>query len=128
MTEILDGLGGMKIIIDDFLIYGRTQSEHEERLERVLNRIRDAGIKLNRDKCEFSEDRIEYFGHIICKEGFLPSPIFQTFGQEMKPIVFALRTLTDVEMKYAKIERNVKLQFGRAKSLIAILPVRSHFV
>ncbi|KAK3101745.1 hypothetical protein FSP39_006077 [Pinctada imbricata] len=74
MTDILKGLDGVETIIDDVLIYGRNMTEHDERLKLVLERIQNAEIKLNNDKCEYRKERIEYFGHVICKEGILPRP------------------------------------------------------
>ncbi|KAK3085333.1 hypothetical protein FSP39_001659 [Pinctada imbricata] len=74
ISEILSGLDGVESIIDDVIIYGKTKSEHDHRLDLAMQRIKDSGIKLNSEKCEFRKDRIEYFGHIISKDGVLPNP------------------------------------------------------
>ena len=65
MTEILAGIEGTLALIDDVLVIGRTQEEHNERLEKVLSRIKDAGVTLNEVKCEFSTKSVKYLGHII---------------------------------------------------------------
>ncbi|XP_056014988.1 uncharacterized protein K02A2.6-like [Ostrea edulis] len=74
MGEVLSGLEGVESIIDDVIIYGSSRNEHDRRLKAALDRIRDAGIKLNPNKCEYRKEKIEYFGHIISKDGVQPSP------------------------------------------------------
>ena len=73
MSEILTDVEGAEAIIEDVLIYGRTVEEHDKRLEETLRRIHYAGLRLNREKCEFRKSKIEYFGHIISEEGISPS-------------------------------------------------------
>ncbi len=50
--------------MDDVLIWGATQTEHDERLWRVLSRLQEAGVMLN-DKCEFSKNRISFWGRSL---------------------------------------------------------------
>ena len=73
MTELLHGQKGIEVIIDDILIYGRDREEHDKRLDAVLRRIHESGLKLNGEKCEFRKTEIEYFGHVITSEGIRPS-------------------------------------------------------
>ena len=47
MGEILAGLSGVQCLMDDILIYGKDQTEHDTRLEAVLQRIESAGVTLN---------------------------------------------------------------------------------
>jgi hypothetical protein len=36
----------------DIIVYGSSEEEHDERLGKVLNRIKEVGLKLNRQcKC-----------------------------------------------------------------------------
>lgn len=74
MLELLAGLEGVEAIIDDTLIYGRTVEEHDERLQKVMDRIEASGLKLNPEKCEFGKSRIEYLGHVISSDGISPNP------------------------------------------------------
>ena len=50
--KILSGLPAAHIV-DDVLITGKNDSEHLEKLRSVLDELRDFGIHLNPDKCEF---------------------------------------------------------------------------
>ena len=50
ISAILEGIEGVVCLIDDILVSGRNQEEHDARLRRVLKRLRDNGITLN-DKC-----------------------------------------------------------------------------
>ena len=50
MSALLRDFEGVICLIDDILIYGNTQEEHDERLLAVLNRLEEAGLTLNRDK------------------------------------------------------------------------------
>ena len=55
MNQILDGLDGVLCLIDDVLIWGKDQKEHDAHLEAALSRIKSAGATLNRAKCEFDK-------------------------------------------------------------------------
>jgi hypothetical protein len=85
MTELLDGLDGIEVIIDDILVYGRTCKEHDKRLDALFEKIHLSGLKLNRDKYEFRKSEIEYFGHVISSEGIRPSSDRIRAIRELKP-------------------------------------------
>ena len=51
MTEILSGIEGVVCMMEDTLVYGGSQEEHDEHLQRVLHQ---AGVTLNQQKCLFS--------------------------------------------------------------------------
>ena len=44
------------------------------RLEDVLSRIRDAGLKLKPKKCQLLKSSVNFLGHTISAEGILPNP------------------------------------------------------
>ncbi|KAL9986789.1 hypothetical protein ACROYT_G000985 [Oculina patagonica] len=48
---------GVECNIDDVLVHGKDQQEHDEKLEAVLKLLVEAGVTLNLDKCQFSTDR-----------------------------------------------------------------------
>ena len=66
---MLQGLPSVKVYLDDILVLGRTESEHLRNLGRVFERLTEFGLKLNRDKCEFSRDSLGYLGHVIYAQG-----------------------------------------------------------
>ena len=61
-------------MVADVLIHGRTQEEHDHRLDAALARIRNAGVTLNAEKCEFSQSRVKFLGHIVDGNGIQPDP------------------------------------------------------
>ena len=54
MNKIIEGLKGVVCQMDDVLVFGSTQKEHDERLMALLERIKAAGVSLNKEKCKFS--------------------------------------------------------------------------
>ena len=59
----------MECNIDDVLVHEKDQTEHDQGLEAVLMRLVEAGVTLNLDKCQFSTDRVKFFGHVISSSG-----------------------------------------------------------
>ena len=74
MSETLSGLAGTVCMMDDILVHGRTKEEHDERLTHVLQRLQEAGITLNTDKCCFSQTSVTFLGHLIDGAGIRPDP------------------------------------------------------
>lgn len=74
MSQILEGLKGVVCMMDDILIYGSTQAEHDSHLISVLDKIKASGATLNEDKCQFSKKSIKFLGHIIDGNGIRPDP------------------------------------------------------
>ena len=74
MIELLGGLEGVEVIIDDVLVHGKTQQEHDARLKKVLDTMNRAGLQLNNDKCKFSKPEVSYFGHLVGRNGIKPHP------------------------------------------------------
>lgn len=69
MMQVLEGCEGVICQMDDILVYGSGQEEHDTRLSIVLSKLHKAGFTLNKKKCEFSVKRIKFLGHEISNEG-----------------------------------------------------------
>lgn len=74
VMESILGHEGVLTFLDDVLITGKDRQEHMERLRRVLQSFKDAGLTLRYDKCEFFKDEVSYLGYIIDKNGIRKSP------------------------------------------------------
>ena len=73
MESLLQGMDQVVVYIDDILIAGRTQAEHLKKLDEVMQRLREAGMHLKKEKCRFLQPSVEYLGHRISKEGLQPT-------------------------------------------------------
>ena len=85
MSEILQGLNGVVCLVDDILVYGNTQEQHDTQLMAVLQRIQESGLTLSKGKCEFNQTHIKYLDQIIEETGICPDPDKVRVIQEMKP-------------------------------------------
>ncbi|GFT98290.1 retrovirus-related Pol polyprotein from transposon 412 [Trichonephila clavipes] len=62
------------IYLDDVIRGGRTFEEHLQNIWKVLSKLSDANLKLNRSKCKFFQKEVNYLGHIISAEGVRTDP------------------------------------------------------
>ena len=69
IDQILQGIPGVQCILDDMIVTGDSDQSRLDNLEKVLCRLNEFGLKLNKDKCVFFEDRVTYCGHEIDKIG-----------------------------------------------------------
>ena len=60
--------------IDDILIYSETHQEHEKHVRKVLEKLREAGLQLDIEKCAFFQQRVKYLGLIISTDGIQMDP------------------------------------------------------
>ena len=73
MENLLQGVEGVSVYIDDILITGSTLQHHLQTLDTVLGKLEDAGLRLNKKKCYFLRSHIEYLGHVIDQNGIHPT-------------------------------------------------------
>ncbi|UYV64813.1 K02A2.6-like, partial [Cordylochernes scorpioides] len=69
IEQILSGIPGTLVYLDDILITGESEADHLRNLEAVLNKLNEYGLKANREKCNFFQESLEYCGHVIDKMG-----------------------------------------------------------
>lgn len=62
------------VFLDDLIVFSSTLEEHEERLMRVLNRLKEFGLKLSPSKCKFFQTSVKYLGHIVSEKGIETDP------------------------------------------------------
>lgn len=67
ITRNLHGIKNVKVAMDDILIFGRTQLEHDEALEALLERLVELNLTVGEDKCEFNQEEITFYGMVISK-------------------------------------------------------------
>lgn len=72
MDKIISGLPGTVAYLDDVLIGGSTKEEAYSRLEKVLQRLEQYGVKVNDNKCKFLQPTVQYLGYCLSSEGIGP--------------------------------------------------------
>ena len=75
----------MKAIVDDLLIWGKDDDEHDARLKQVLNRAREVNLRFNAKKCRIRQEEVLYVGHVLSNGGLKPDPEKIRAVQEMQP-------------------------------------------
>ena len=73
MEVLLQGLAGVCVYLDDILITGKTEAEHLNNLSAVLERLKNAGMKLNSSKSAFMLGEVKYLGHKITSQRLQPT-------------------------------------------------------
>lgn len=74
MVKRFGDIKGLKIMMDDFLIYGKTKSEHDSILKQVLERAEQIGLKFNKEKSKMCMSEVKYLGYIFSKDGVSVDP------------------------------------------------------
>ena len=59
--------------MDDILVFGETDQEHDKRVTNVLNRTREVNVKLKEEKTRVKVTSVGYMGHKITSVGLKPA-------------------------------------------------------
>lgn len=62
------------VYLDDVIICTSSFDQHIEVLENVLRRLREAGLTLSPDKCNFCKSELKYLGYVVNSKGLLVDP------------------------------------------------------
>ncbi|KAK1596232.1 hypothetical protein QYE76_027217 [Lolium multiflorum] len=62
------------VFIDDILIYSKSEEEHEQHLEAVLETLREHKLYAKFSKCEFWLKEVGFLGHILSAGGIAVDP------------------------------------------------------
>ena len=152
MSQLLGDLPGVETDIDDILVWGATQKEHDERLEAVLKRCGEINLTLNREKCQFRVREVSYIGHILNSNGVQPDPEKVRAIQDMPPptdkkgverllgtinylakfipnmstVTFPIRELLKSDVTFSWSEPQEKA-FKEIKQILSVAPVLAYF-
>lgn len=74
MTEEFQEIPCMARVVDDNLIYGKTSADLAVNTVRYLQRCRERGIRLHKDKFVYNASEIEFAGLLISGKGFTIHP------------------------------------------------------
>ena len=74
ISQALEGIEGVLNLSDDILIYAPNEQKHNETLKKVLQRLREKNLTLNKKKCLFGKSRIEFYGYVFTPEGVSADP------------------------------------------------------
>ena len=61
-------------MIHDILVHRRTVEEYDDHLMKVLQRLEEAGLALNREKCQFLQSQVKFLGQVVDWNGICPDP------------------------------------------------------
>ena len=154
--NIMEGLIGnvphTGIYLDDVIITGKTQEEHDQNVNEVLKRLNDANLRLKLQKCSFGKDEVQYLGFKVSAEGIAPltdklralveapapeneselrsllgmvqyySRFLPNLSSELEPLHELLRTPTEWSWKSRQ-----NTAFKNIKSLLLKAPVLAHY-
>lgn len=62
------------VYLDDVLVFGSTFEETLERLDMVLHRLHEFGLKIKPEKCHLMKREVKYLGHIVSEAGISTDP------------------------------------------------------
>jgi hypothetical protein len=75
MIELMRGLDFVRCHADDVLMVSKNSFlDHLFKLDEVLRRMRQAGLKINAKKSFFARSELEHLGHWVARKGIQPMP------------------------------------------------------
>lgn len=72
LERILLPCEGVVNFIDDIIVFGSNENEHNTRLKNVLKVLKQNNVLLNENKCIYKTAKIEFIGHELTSQGIKP--------------------------------------------------------
>ncbi|VDI59163.1 Hypothetical predicted protein [Mytilus galloprovincialis] len=78
--QTVEGLPGVRSIVDDILIYGEGDTEeeaiddHDRKFRALMERCRERNLKLNKEKLKLKLKEVRFIGHLVTSEGLKSDP------------------------------------------------------
>jgi len=159
LHEVLYNLEGVACIADDILVYGcgktvnEANADHDTKLTGLLNRCRERGIRLNKDKFKYKRDTVSYMGHELTSNGLkidankvkairdMPAPVDKralqrflglcTYVSKYAPVysqqTATLRSLLESKNEFRWDEETHGRAFEKLKETFENAPVLSYY-
>ena len=109
MDSLMKDIQNTMVYLDDVLITGKTDEEHLQALDLVMERLMNAGFCLKKQKCHFMVEEVEYLGHRIDALGIHPSGHALTAVRDAPALVNVaeLRSYLGMVNHYGKFVSNL---------------------
>lgn len=73
LTEkVISPLKNVVGYFDDILVASESPAEHQKDVRECLQRLRNVGLKINKEKCKFFRSKVQYLGYVISKNTIAP--------------------------------------------------------
>jgi len=115
MSELMQGLEFARAYLDDLLVISTEKGfdKHLNKLEQVLDRLSEAGLKINAVKSFFGRTNLEYLGYNISRDGIRPS-------QSKVQVI--------LQIDHPKTRKQLRRFIGMINYYRDMWPQRSHFL
>lgn len=71
----MEKLEFVRVYLDDLLVISKSiYEDHVQKLDLVLGKLMEVGLKVNLKKCTLAKTETEYLGYIITRKGIKPQP------------------------------------------------------
>ena len=111
------------LYLDDIIVFSPTVSQHLQRLEIVLGRLKKEGLKAKLGKCAFFRQEVSYLGHVISSKGVSTDPAkIEAVAQWQRPCnVSELRSFLGFASYYRRFVEGFAQLAGPLHKLVATL-------
>ncbi len=59
----------VQVYLDDMIIYSNNLDEHKRHIKAVLEKVREANLKLKPSKCQQFQTELKFVGHLVRRKG-----------------------------------------------------------
>ena len=118
--SILSEILGNTCYLDDILVVGGTEEEHDRRLHQVLKKIDQVDLRLKKKKCDFKKNQVEYMGHVVNSQGVRPTEkkLSAIKNAPEQTDVTELKALLGLLNYYCRFLRNLSTVLQRLYTLL----------
>ncbi|WMV55056.1 hypothetical protein MTR67_048441 [Solanum verrucosum] len=114
---------GLPVLIDDILVYSKTEEDHIQHLRIVLQRLKEEKLYAKFSKYEFWLDSVAFLGHVVSKEGIRVDPAkIESFSTITSPLTRLTRQSASFQWSNECEESFQKLKTLLTSALILTYP------
>ena len=91
MHEVIEGLQGVEVVADDFVVVGFGDTlkvatvDHDQNLDAFLQRCQEKNLRLNENKIKLRMQEVPFIGHVATADGLRVDPHKVRAVMEMPP-------------------------------------------
>ena len=74
MEKELAGIEGAVVYYDDVCVFGVKQESHDKALIKVLEKLKECGLTVKKEKCQINKTSVSFLGYLIDKDGLHAAP------------------------------------------------------